>query len=502
MQDDTFIGGLPYSLAHDGWWLDTDTSGGPDVAGPGRGGPGWGAAVAGRPHAQWPRNAGLAALVALADVLFWGHPFGVSLALFAGAIFAIATLGPGLDRRHVRPAALLAIGVLPVVEHVQALSVMFLAIALALALVWARQPEGGAGGLAAGALRVIGRVPVAGLAAVAAMAKLGLRAASGTNPMEQGGPVRSVLRNWAFPLGGTLVFAALLIDANPVLAQLFELDIDPGRLMWRGLFWCGAGLLLWPLLDPATDTRPIDTMQVSLPFSLGVNAGSTLRALGMFNALIGVQTALDASILLGHATLPGGMTLAAYAHRGAYPLLATALLAGAFALVARPYLAERRALKPLMLLWLGQNVLLSLSALLRLDLYVDSFGLTYLRLYAMIWMGLVAAGLALTAWQVWRMRSNGWLILRCGVMGVATLYACAFVNFAQIIARQNILRGHPDWTYVCALGPMASGPIRSAMHLQAEETHMPSWLACGVPLPQARGWRDWGFRTWRVSRYR
>ena len=43
---------------------------------------------------------------------------------------------------------------------------------------------------------------------------------------------------------------------------------------------------------------------------------------------------MDFVYLWGGKTLPDGMSYAEYAHRGAYPLIATALLAGAFVLVA------------------------------------------------------------------------------------------------------------------------------------------------------------------------
>ena len=54
----------------------------------------------------------------------------------------------------------------------------------------------------------------------------------------------------------------------------------------------------------------------------------------MFNALFAVQTVLDLAYLWGGVRLPDGMTYADYAHRGAYPLIATALLAAAFVLAA------------------------------------------------------------------------------------------------------------------------------------------------------------------------
>jgi len=205
---------------------------------------------------------------------------------------------------------------------------------------------------------------------------------------------------------------------------------------------------------------------------------------------VALQTLLDARYLWT-GTAPAGMTLATYAHRGAYPLLATALLAGAFALAARPWLAERPLLKPLLLLWLAQNVLLTLSALYRLDLYVGAFGLTYLRAHAAIWMALVAAGLALTLTQIALQRSNGWLLIRCTVLGAATLYTCAFINFADIIVRVNLAENEIDVYYLCELGPTAAAAIPAS--IPGEEN-----IPCVITPPQITGWRDWGFRNWRV----
>jgi len=207
-------------------------------------------------------------------------------------------------------------------------------------------------------------------------------------------------------------------------------------------------------------------------------------------------------VIIGGAALPEGMTAAEYAHRGAYPLLVTALLAGGFALAARPFAAEDRRLRMLLLLWLAQNVALTISALLRLELYVEAFGLTYLRLHSAIWMGLVAAGLGLTGWQVWRGLPNGWLLLRTVGLGVGVLYAACFVNFAAIIAAENLKRPTYDAGYVCSLGPTAMGAIQASgrdVVVQFPDGVGSVW--CALSPPQIDGWRDWGFRDWRVRRY-
>ena len=59
-----------------------------------------------------------------------------------------------------------------------------------------------------------------------------------------------------------------------------------------------------------------------------------MRSLVLFNLLFAVQTGMDIHYLWRGAALPDGMTYAAYAHRGAYPLIVTALLAAAFVIVA------------------------------------------------------------------------------------------------------------------------------------------------------------------------
>lgn len=238
---------------------------------------------------------------------------------------------------------------------------------------------------------------------------------------------------------------------------------------------------------------------IRLP-GLGLNPQSVLRALVMFNLLIGIQVISDTAILFGGAALPRGMTYAEYAHRGAYPLLATAMLAGAFALLARPFRAEHRLIRPLMLLWLVQNIVLTGAAALRLDLYINAYGLTYLRLYALVWMALVALGLGLSILQTALDRDTLWLAARVAALGGATLYASAFVNFAAVIAAQNLARPEPDLAYVCALGPMAAGALHEAGLMDPGMPPLGLQSCAARKPPQVEGWRDWGLRSWKVDR--
>lgn len=495
MKQTITLAGVPRSIVLDGWWLDAPVGSAapptpPDAAGTRSGG------------GRMPFVAGLLVLIGLADLLFWGHGPGVSAALFAAAVFGVATGGMRPRRALIRPVVLLGAGAAPVVDHVQALSLAFLGAALVAALIWARHPGARPGALIGAALAFVMRLPARWLAPLRPR-RIGGRARGLL--LQQGHfrpapALRHQIRNWAFPLGGTLVFTALLMDANPLLARLFTLDLDLWATVQRGLFWAGTGLLVAPFLQPdlALEDAPHLPAVRRVP-DLGINAGSVLRALVLFNLLIGLQMVADASILIGGADLPAGMSYADYAHRGAYPLLATAMLAGSFALAARPFLAEHRAIGPLLLLWLGQNVVLCAAAILRLEVYIDAYGLTYLRIHALIWMMLVAAGLVLTAFQVLRGRDTVWLFLRAAALGLVTLYLCSFVNFAQIIAAQNLRRERPDMGYVCALGQMAAGALAEARTLRPALIAPDGHSCLAMVAPEMTSWQEWGFRRASVA---
>jgi hypothetical protein len=290
-----------------------------------------------------------------------------------------------------------------------------------------------------------------------------------------------------------------MAQANPFieagLANLINLPFNLDRILLRA----GLGLIIAPFLGPLPMVRAANlapTSTVRADGNLSVRA--VLNALMVFNLMLMVQSLTDIGVLWAGVDLPEGMSHAEYAHRGAYPLLATAILAGLFSLIARPYLGQNPWAMRLQVLWLAQNLLLCASALLRLWDYVDAFGLTYLRLHAAIWMALVAAGLALILWQSQRGRTNQWLISRLGGMGLGALYLACFVNFASIIAGWNLSHhGLRDRYSLCDLPETAAAKLAPyADQIKSIHSYCPSLYP-----NDARDLRDWGFREWRVRGY-
>jgi len=321
-----------------------------------------------------------------------------------------------------------------------------------------------------------------------------------------------VARDWALPAGLLGVFALLLVAANPLLDRWLEsLSLwQPGLHISaaRAMFWGGAGVALWPFLRLAAMRNRLTAPpggRAAMPVQAAgdwdlpgafVNARSVLRTLVVCNALFALQGALDAAYLWAGVALPDGMTYAAYAHRGAYPLIVTALLAGAFALVAQPFLGGRPVLRALLYLWLAQNLGLVVSSILRLDLYVGAYGLTRLRFAAFVWMGLVAAGIVLMAVQLVARRTTQWLWLRAGGLALVTLYACCFVNVAGVVARHNLAQAGiaQDQFYLCVLGEGAVPAIR------AWEVANRRGICGVVRIAAPADWREWGYRNARLRR--
>lgn len=331
---------------------------------------------------------------------------------------------------------------------------------------------------------------------------------------------------WIVPLIFGSVFLALFSSANPLiegwlasinLRALFDL-LSPFRL----LFWLLMLCLVWPVLHLGTvrerAARNPARQDASHEWGGLMSASAVLRSLVLFNALFALQTVMDIGYLWGGHALPAGMTHAAYAHRGAYPLVVTALLAAAFVLATlrgKGRSDDSTLVRPLLLIFVGQNVLLVLSSILRLDLYVAAYSLTYWRVAAFIWMGLVALGLALIAVRIIRNTSNAWLLGANGAALILTLYACCFINFPDMIARFNLAHcrevagegPHLDRYYLRSLGPSALPAIdayraRFAEPLAPEHTidALRQNLAARAPAA-TRNWRQWSYAAWQLERY-
>jgi Domain of unknown function (DUF4173) len=456
--------------------------------------------------------------VAAADWLFYGCDIGISLAIFLGVLGVVAIFCNRVyaeRKTRIIMTGIFVAGLLALAEDVDLLSVTVGALAMAMFVIvitsrpttsWQRQLFEAVSVPFRGPFRLIGDTVRA------------LRHMADWTPGWLGWLV-----GWIVPLSVFAVFLALFSSANPLIEyRLMQVDLRKLFVLFdfeRLAFWFFIAAMIWPLIRRHVKSRQVSgdqsnsavTKSSDCDHLLGMQA--VTRSLILFNVLFALQTGLDLIYLWGGASLPDAMSYAEYAHRGAYPLVATALLAAGFVLVAmRPGgpAEESRLIRPLVLLWVGQNVLLVISSIYRLDLYVAAYSLTYLRLAAFIWMGLVAAGLGLILVQTILRKPNSWLITANAAMLALVLYGCCFINAPRLVASYNLDhcgaagRTGPslDQKYLASLAPQAIPPLEA--HVEEIPALRPIILDYRQKYEDQarhRNWRAWRFRAWRLERY-
>ena len=494
-----------------------------------------------------PARFGIAAAnVVAADFLLYDQPWGVSAAVtiaLVGASVLATRPATFVKPGRLAVAALLPLAVLPLVENVSGLSVaVALAMLAVMSLIAARQydPFGAKRErLAKALLEFTAFVPVR-------LIDDWLRARRAARRRGRGGFRFASVAVWTVPVVLGAVFLALFGAANPVIEYWFSL-IDLARLLdffsvLRIAFWLVSLLLIWALLRPrlryyldrlprlsrrsvghpgagapATERGPSAAQLVE---DVVFGKAAILRALLVFNLMFAVETVLDATYLWGGRTLPDGLTYADFAHRSAYPLIATALLAAIFVLLAlKPGSATSQdpLIRTLVYAWIAQNILLVISSIFRLDLYIGIYSLTYWRVAAFIWMGLVAVGLALIVARIALGKSNAWLSFANLLALSVTLYACCFINFAALIAHYNVEHSREisgqgvwlDFDYLRGLGPQALPATDEFLARSPGAAVDPAQIRLANDRNRAEEqhryeqgyWRAWTFRDWRLRRY-
>ena len=411
------------------------------------------------PTSIWRLVSGVG-LVILADFLFFGHQVDIAAAIFATALLVLTiTFYPRLlaTRQVVLAAAFAGAGIVALAESLNPGSIVFGIAGLAT--------------LAIGARSTWNYDPLGWLAEIAGFFAQGLSniisdwaSIGGTHqratPEDTGLPS---LGAWFLIVVLSMIFVFLFAIANPILntwlstidwRTTFEL-LHPNRLV----FWCAALLSCWPFLTPRriksaselqadwhetldqeTNRAATDPAPAPVP-PAEFSSASAMAALVVFNAIFALQTTLDGIYLWGGLTLPDGAHYAQFAHRSAYPLIVTALLAAAIILVVmqRGSPGEKSpVIRALVYLWIAQNVLLVASCIFRTELYVSVYHLTYWRVAAFIWMALVAAGLILIVVRIALNLTNVWLLKANVVLLTATLYVCSVTDIGRHIAWHNV----------------------------------------------------------------
>ena len=316
----------------------------------------------------------------------------------------------------------------------------------------------------------------------------------------------------ALPL--VLVFGSLLTAADAAFDQivrhLFDWDIDQivSHAITIGAWsWLVAGFLRQTLLSKET---PVATSSRGL--SLGsVEIGTALGALNvLFFAFVVVQFRYffgGAETIRTITTL----TYAEYARRGFFELVNVAALVLPLLLLAH-HLLRKNTPAAIRLYNIMAGTMIALlfvimaSALLRMKLYTDEFGLTELRLYTtafMFWLALVFVWFIGTVLYGQANRFMFGALLA----GFAVLIGLSAINPDEVIVRTNVSRVNTpnsfDSYYVLNLSADAVPALITALPVIPEEQRcgVAAYLLDRYSPPERPDWLTWNWsrsQAWQV----
>ncbi len=328
---------------------------------------------------------------------------------------------------------------------------------------------------------------------------------------------RGPWRHWPAVAVGVLlavpvefVFGALLRSADPMFARLTDhlLGWDAAPLASHlvvivALAWLTAGLLhgivrAQRLVTPlATGRLPrVGLVQVGIP-------------LGALVVLLAAFAGIQAEYLFGGiATVleTAGLTLAEYARRGFFELVTIAALVLAVLWVAHALLDHarpeaRRGYRAFAVPLLALVGVVLVSALVRLRLYVEHFGLSEQRVYATAFMAWLAAVLVWFAATALRDRPDRFPF-GAVLAGFVTLLALTTLDPHALIARTNLARAargeELDARYLAGLGADAVPAVAAAWPTLDPDAQCVLWQRMLTRWTEPGS--DW--RTWNAAKQR
>jgi Domain of unknown function (DUF4173) len=280
----------------------------------------------------------------------------------------------------------------------------------------------------------------------------------------RGERLATVVRGISLGLPLVVLFGGLFMAADAVFQNLVSgavpaVDKVPKHLLFvAAAAWLTAGLLR-DMLAAREEERLISPAAVSsrrIPFSLG--AGEVSIALAALNVLFLSFVAVQFRYLFGGDDVvlaSANLTYADYARRGFFELVAVSVLVllvllAADALVRRSRGEVSRLVRALAGGLIVLVFIVMASALQRMHLYLDAYGLTQLRIYVtgvILWLAVVFVWFTATILRGRRRR----FAVGAVVSGFVASAALNAVNPDALIARTNLDRPRIDTVYLARL---------------------------------------------------
>ena len=323
-------------------------------------------------------------------------------------------------------------------------------------------------------------------------------------PSGQWERIRPYVRGGIIAAGPLAVLLILFASADAVFDKLIKdtvsVDLNLGVLVWSGLIIAALAWLLIGLMRYGSSGGGLQTITRPSGTYLGHREGATVLLL--LNGLFAVFVTIQFAYFFGGADTiarTGGLTRAEYARQGFFQLvIATGFVLGLVLFIdwwTRPVASpQSRWVNGLQAGLIVLTGFVLLSAFERMRLYVDAFGLTELRFYAVAVMLWIAV---LLLWALGTVLPGHRALFGAGAFlsGLVLIAGLNLVNPDATIARTNIDR-YLNHGASIDLSYLVNGLSDDAVPvLRANADSLPE---LGIPLRTADLDRDW--RSYNRSR--
>ena len=286
-------------------------------------------------------------------------------------------------------------------------------------------------------------------------------------------------------------------SSSPALFDFVpDLDDSVAHAVLIGLgAWGMAGLL-----RVAAATPPVSVPQ-RFPLLGAVEATVVLVSVIVLFAGFAVTQVVALAGGGRHVVETAGLTYAEYARSGFFQLVAVAAIALAVLLTVDVFTGSstgrnRRRLVLLSEVVVTLTLVVVVSALRRLDLYENAYGLTMLRLYAATFVGWIGVSLILLGAWISKRRDRAWFPAAAVGAGLAAVLALNVVNPEAMVVRRNVAlaerTGRFDPGYLSRLSDDAVPEMVRTL------PRLPTALQAGVvsdicsrPPRTTKGWAAW-----------
>lgn len=312
------------------------------------------------------------------------------------------------------------------------------------------------------------------------------------------------LRGFAWSVPVVIPFLLLFSAADPAFAAILGDVVDLPNLashvfLWGVLAWLGTGWLGVAAFPP---TRPVEERG-------RLDAGDGIWVLGVLAVAFSAFVAVQFRYFFGGGELVqqvAGLSYAEYARRGFFELVTVAALLLVVLLLidwltrdaTRP---ARRRLGGLGLLLIALLAVILVSALQRMLIYVDQYGLTQLRFFTtafMLWLVVVFAWYCATVLRAKRDRFVGGVY----VAGVAAVLVLAAIDPIGRIAAFNVEHagrtGRFDTQHMISLESDAVPTLVGYYDRLPEVDRCPVARALLRQVDAESGWRSWNLSRERA----